>query len=238
VSASPSYAAASSTTEGLAPGDRAVVAAAVVETHLGEQFVDLDTQRHAATFGMWVFLASEALFFGALFALYAGYRTAYPHAFRVAAQHTDLLLGSTMTYVLLTASFLVALAVGAVRVGAPRRAATLLVAAAALAALFLVLKAVEWSDHLQADIFPGHYEANVALTAPGARAFFTLYYLMTGLHFLHTLAGFFVLAWLAVRARRGAYGPLWHTPLELGGMYWHFVDVVWLFLWPLFYLLR
>ena len=215
-----------------------------VESHLKSHYHDLGQQAHAAQLGMWVFLASEVLFFGALFVLYAASRARWPHAFAAAADHTTLFLGTANTYVLVLASWLVAMAVGTIRKSPggrsreARRAALLLGGAAVLGALFLILKAWEYGRHFREGIFPGAYYHFDKLPGPGAEAFFNLYYLMTGLHALHVTGGIVMLSWLAMRARRGAYDGRWHTPLELGGMYWHFVDIVWLFLWPIFYLMR
>jgi len=205
--------------------------------HLQEQFADLAQQTHAARLGTWVFLASEVLFFGVLITAYAVLRVGEPEAFRRAAGQADLALGTTMTYLLVSASFLVALAVGAIRLDRARAAAGLLGGAAAIGVVFLALKLLEYSAHLSEGLYPGRYYAGPH-PDPGTRAFFTLYYLTTGLHFLHVTAGVLVLVVIALRVRRGAYGRTYHTPLELGAMYWHFVDVVWLFLWPMFYLWR
>lgn len=210
----------------------------IPDPHLQAHFEDLSKQTHAARLGMWVFLASEILFFGALFTLYAGYRGEYPAAFREAAGHTDLLLGSANTVILITASFLVALAVSAVRVARDRRASFLLVAAACLGLIFLLLKGLEYSHHFAHGIYPGIYYHDARLPGDGAKIFFTLYYLMTGLHAVHVMGGIVVLLLLARSTHRGRYTPEWHTPLELGGLYWHLVDVVWIFLWPIFYLIR
>ncbi len=201
-------------------------------------FEDLEKQAHAARLGMWVFLGSEVLFFGALFGLYASYRVAYGELFRQAAGHTDLALGTVNTFILLTSSFTVAMSIHAARQARPRAATALLALTVVLGAAFLALKGVEYASHFREGIYPGGEYRFEELPEGGARVFFTLYYFMTGLHALHVLGGVGVLAWLAGRARREAFGPLYDTPLELGGLYWHFVDIVWLFLWPLFYLLR
>jgi cytochrome c oxidase subunit 3 len=205
---------------------------------LQPQYEDLSKQAHAARLGMWAFLASEVLFFGALFTLYASYRAEYPDAFAEGTRHTDLLLGSANTVILITASFLVALAVAAVRVARNRYAAGLLLGAAALGLLFEVLKGLEYAHHFREGIFPGVYYQYAAFADAGAKVFFTLYYLMTGLHALHVLVGIALLLYLARSTARGRYAPEWHTPLELGGLYWHLVDVVWIFLWPAFYLMH
>ena len=214
------------------------MASAGQATRLEPHFQDLAKQTHAARLGMWVFIGSEALLFSALFALYAAYRVAYPGAFEDAAGHTNLALGTIMTAVLLTSSFLVAMSLGRIRRRLARDAVLFLAGAAVLGATFLVLKGMEYAEHFRDGIYPGVWYRASALPGQGANIFFTLYYAMTGLHALHVLGGVPLLAWLAWLVRRGRIDDAYHTPLELGGMYWHFVDVVWVFLWPLFYLLR
>lgn len=207
-------------------------------TRLRPHFQDLAQQTHAARLGMWIFIGSEALLFAALFALYAAYRVAYPEAFRAAAGYTDLPLGTAMTVVLITSSFAVAAATAALRDDESRAAVRGLGVAVALAFAFLGLKAIEYTLHFRDGIFPGPAYRFEALPAAGANVFFNLYYVMTGLHALHVLSGIAILGWLARAVRGGRLDGVYHTPLELGGMYWHFVDIVWVFLWPLFYLLR
>ncbi len=206
--------------------------------HLETHFEDMEKQTHAAIFGMWVFLATEVLFFGVLFTVYAYYRVEFQHTFALAAQHTDLDLGTLGTYLLLTASFLVAMAVGAIRAGRNRRCAWFLYGAAFLGVAFLAAKFGEWGHHFSEGILPGPYYHFEGLQLRGARAFFTLYYVMTGLHAVHVTAGVIILGVLGRKSWKGNYGSGYNTPIEVGGMYWHFVDVVWLFLWPFFYLMR
>jgi cytochrome c oxidase subunit 3 len=207
-------------------------------TRLAEQFDTPEHQANAARFGMWVFLASEALLFAGLFTLYAAYRAMYGEAFVAAARHDDVLLGTTNTVVLITSSYTVASSIQAVRQGRPRRASHLLLASIALGLVFLVLKGVEYGEHIREGALPGPAYHLEALPTLGANVFFGLYWTMTGLHALHVTAGLTVLAWLAWSARRGDLTPESHTSLEVGGLYWHLVDVVWIFLWPLLYLAR
>jgi cytochrome c oxidase subunit 3 len=208
------------------------------KAHLRRHFQDLDQQAHAAQLGMWAFLASEVLFFTGFFTLYAAYRVTFPDVFARAVTYTDLWLGTANTYVLVIASYLVALAVGAIRKDRPKRSSWLLASASGLGVLFLVLKGIEYAHHFREGIYPGAYYHFDKLHGPGARVFFSLYYLMTGLHAIHVIGGIVVLGVLAWRARRGHYSSEWNTPIELGGLYWHFVDIVWLFLWPMFYLMK
>jgi cytochrome c oxidase subunit III len=202
------------------------------------QYADLDQQEHAARLGMWGFLSTEVLFFGALILMYVRYRMAYAEGFVEAARHTDLVLGTTNTAVLLTSSFLVAWAAAAVRLDSRRLVAILLTAAALLGLLFLGLKVVEYRreyhEHLVPGLdfaFPGRHASAVAL-------FYGFYFVATGLHALHLVIGIFVLALIARKMLQGAYSARYHTPLTVAGLYWHFVDVVWIFLFPLIYLLE
>jgi cytochrome c oxidase subunit III len=205
---------------------------------LAPQFSDLARQTEAARFGMWAFLGSEALLFTGIFALYASYRALYPAEFGLAVTHNDATIGTINTLVLLTSSFTVALAVHEVRVDRPRRAAMLLGLSIAMAFMFLVFKGLEYAEHFHAGIYPGTSYRFAELPGYGPQVFFTLYFLATGLHALHVLAGSLVLAALAIGSWRGLYSPLYHTPLELGALYWHLVDIVWIFLWPCLYLMQ
>jgi cytochrome c oxidase subunit 3 len=213
---------------------------AQARAHLADHFEDFGKQAHAARLGMWTFLTSELMLFAALFALYGAYRAEYREVFLRAAEHSKLILGTINTYILIAGSFLVAMSVRATRHGKPRTAAALLAAAALAGVAFLAIKAFEYRAHFAEGLGPGNAYTSTALPERGAIVFFTLYYLMTGLHALHVLGGAVILGWLAVRSWQGVYGPAphEHIPVELGGMYWHLVDIVWLFLWPMFYLLR
>ena len=207
-------------------------------SHLSEQFESLRVQASAARFGMWIFLASELLLFGALFALYGSYRSMYPHDFGEALRHNNIALGTLNTLVLITSSLTVALSVHAMRHARHRASAGYIAATLALAMVFLAVKAFEYAAHFHEGIFPGAAFRFVGLDTFGSRMFFTLYFLFTGLHGLHVVAGMAVLTWLLVRVMRGSVTPSSHIALELGGLYWHLVDLVWIFLWPLLYLAR
>lgn len=200
-----------------------------------EHFQTIAQQERILRFGMWTFLGSEALLFAGLFALYAGYHAEYGEQFVVASRYSVIWAGTVNTYVLITSSLTVALGVGAARADRPRTTAGLLVVSILLGLLFLGLKAVEYTGHLHEGIAPGRYYQFHEMDTAGARTYFTLYYLMTGLHALHVVAGLVVLAWLATRAFRRRYSSSRHVGLELGALYWHLVDLIWIFLWPLFY---
>ncbi len=201
------------------------------------QYDSLERQHTTARLGMWIFLSSESLLFAGLFGLYAAYRFAYPAEFHAASAHANLVIGTVNTYILLTSSLTVALAIHAARRGRRRQTVALLAATIVLGLTFDVLKAIEYAGHWREGLAPGVYYAFGELPARGAALYVTLYYLLTGMHALHVTGGIAVLAWLAVRAQRGAFTPQSHIALELGGLYWHLVDLVWIFLWPLLYLI-
>ena len=223
------------TATGAAPAAAAVAARSPDLVHI--QYDSLARQHATARLGMWVFLGSEVLLFAGLLALYAAYRFAYPAEFHAASTHANLVIGTVNTYILITSSLTMALAIHATRHGNRRRTVALLGATIALGLAFDVLKTIEYAQHLADGIAPGVYYAFGELPAHGVVLYVTLYYLLTGLHALHVTGGVGVLVWLAVRARRGDFTPGSHIALELGGLYWHLVDLVWIFLWPLLYLI-
>ena len=185
--------------------------------------------------GMWVFLASEVLFFGGLFLAYLYGRTHWPLGWAAASRHTDVMLGTVNTALLLTSSAVVALAVACEEDARQRRwTARLLALTAALGAIFLVIKGFEWHAEWDEHLFPG---PSFALDVAGAQVFFVLYFVMTGLHAVHMIVGVGALAVLARgRSREREWARSGH--LEVAALYWHFVDVVWIFLYPLLYLVQ
>jgi cytochrome c oxidase subunit III len=204
--------------------------------HLEEQYSDPTQQREAATLGMWVFLSTEILFFGVLFAAYTFCRILYPEGFAVASRRTDMLLGTVETAVLLISSSLVALAVRAIKLDQRRLAAALLLGTGLLGTSFLIMHGFEYHDEYTEHLVPG---LDFSQTGPHARAmelFFCLYYFITGFHSLHVLVGVTLMYVLTVRVARGAFGPQRYTTLELTALYWHLVDIVWIFVYPIVYL--
>ncbi|SRR6266568_8786639 len=201
-----------------------------------EHFEDLKQQGHAARLGMWAFLGQEMLLFAGLFALYSAYRSMYRADFHQAALHMSVALGTANTFVLLTSSLTVALSIWAARARRPRACIGFLIATLLLAAAFLVLKFTEYGHHFAEGIFPGRYYHFAELPQHGAHIFFTLYFFMTGLHALHVIAGMGVLTWVLLHALQHHWTPEHHVGIELGGMYWHLVDLIWIFIWPLLYL--
>jgi len=196
----------------------------------------MNRERHAVTvdLGMWAFLATEMLFFGSLILAYTLYRASYAAAFRAGAREMEFGLGTINTAVLLVSSVCMALADRAVRAGRTRLGFGLLIATGLLGLGFLGIKAFEYHSKAVDHLIPGrHFRAG---TSPQLQMFFFLYFAMTGLHALHMILGLGAVAWLIVRLRRGTITPTNAEPLAAVGLYWHFVDCVWVLLYPLFYL--
>jgi cytochrome c oxidase subunit III len=218
---------------------------------LQHQFTDLRQQKEAVTLGMWVFIAQEVLFFGGLFAAYAVYRSQYPTAFSAGSHHLSWKLGFANTLVLILSSLTMAMAVHAAAVGKKARIVGFLLATILLGSVFLGVKYFEYGDKIRpcfgdgphtGCLVPGERFDAGALHLEGAEGghaqiFFSLYFGMTGLHALHMVIGAPIILGIAFMAWRGKYSPEYHSPVELVGLYWHFVDIIWIFLFPLLYLI-
>ncbi|MBI3942990.1 MAG: cytochrome c oxidase subunit 3 family protein, partial [Chloroflexi bacterium] len=186
--------------------------------------------------GMWVFLATEVLFFGGLFMAYIAYRFLYPNAFAEGSRHLNVWLGSTNTAVLLCSSLTMALAVHSVRVDNRKLLVIFLLATMLLGILFLGIKAIEYYVDYQEHLIPA---LNFSVEGPDARQveiFFLLYFFMTGLHAIHLIIGVCIIALMAFLAWRNHFSAERYMPVEITGLYWHFIDIVWVFLFPLLYL--
>ncbi len=188
-----------------------------------------------AKFGMWLFLYTEVLLFGGLFILYAVYLARYPQEFVSAGGQLNVWFGGGNTLVLLTSSLFVAVSITALRRGAVRLCQGLLGATVACAALFMVNKFFEWSAKIDHGIYPG--SAQLKKLAPGEMVFFNIYYLTTGLHGIHVVIGAAVLIWTMVFIKTGRVHADDWVILENAGLYWHLVDLIWIFIFPLYYLL-
>jgi cytochrome c oxidase subunit III len=214
---------------------------AIVEVHhpaaLAHQFDSLEQQRDASTFGMWVFLATEVLFFGVLFATYAIYRAWYADAFAAASHELLIWAGATNTVVLITSSLTMALAVHAAQTGDRRRLMRFLVVTMILGTAFLGIKTFEYYTGFREGHLPGPGFRFEATHFQHAQIFFSLYYLMTGLHALHMIIGLALMAVMLWLSWRGTITDEYYAPIEISGLYWHFVDIVWIFLFPLLYLI-
>jgi cytochrome c oxidase subunit 3 len=204
---------------------------------LAHHFPDLERQAHAARLGMWLFLATEVLLFTALFAAYSVYRYLFHETFADASRHIETWIGVVNTVVLVTSSFTVALGLHRATKGDGRGTALFFGISVLLALTFLGFKALEYSHHFQEGQLPGRYYTYAEVTGPGASLFFSLYFLITGLHGIHVVIGMTVLTVIGIRAARGAYDAEYHVPVELAGLYWHLVDLIWIFVFPLIYLI-
>jgi cytochrome c oxidase subunit 3 len=205
-------------------------------SNVAEQFEDAQQQSEASHLGMWTFIATEILFFGGLFLAYTVYRHFYFSAFAVGSRHTDVFYGTLNSVILLTSSLTMALAVQAAKENRKNVIAPLVLATIFLGLAFLTVKGFEYHKDIADGLVPGtHFDSGLS---PQAQIFFWFYWIMTGLHGLHVLIGLGVLSVMAGLARRGKFSGNYHTPLELAGLYWHFVDIIWLFLYPLLYLVQ
>lgn len=205
--------------------------------HLQHHFSDSEQQRDSVKLGMWVFLLTEVLFFGGLFVAYAIYRVWHPDMFINAHHALDWRMGGLNTLVLIASSVTIALAIRAFQLNNSKQGIMLLVATFLLSATFMVVKFFEYSHKFHVGQLPGKYYTYTGIEGTNPHIFFSIYFMMTGLHGLHVLIGMGVIVWLIAAAKRGTYNADYYNPVELMGLYWHFVDLVWIFLFPLFYLI-
>ena len=205
---------------------------------LAHQFEDLEQQHEAASLGMWIFLATEVMFFGGLFAGYTIYRNLYPPGFEAGSHMLNVTIGAINTAVLICSSLTMALAVRAAQMGKRNALVTFLILTTALGLAFVLIKlTLEWRHDYLEGLAPG---LNFTFAGPDAKSlelFFCFYFIMTGVHALHMMVGVGVLSVLLVQAWKGHFGPNHFNAVETAGLYWHFVDIVWIFLFPLLYLI-
>ena len=215
------------------------------EAGLAHQFEDLEQQQEADFLGIWLFLVTEIMFFGGMFAAYAIYRWLYFAAFEGGSHILDVRLGAANTIVLLGSSLTMALAVRSSQTGNRRALIWFLIATLILGGIFLGVKAYEYDQKFVEHVVPSldwaPEGATLSRLAPGgldhAQIYFFFYFAMTGLHAMHMIIGMGFLIWLVGRARKASFTPEYFAPVEVVGLYWHFVDIVWIFLFPLLYLI-
>ena len=205
-------------------------------TFFAHHFASADDEFEAAKQGMWVFLVTEVLMFGGLFVAYAILRGLYPEMFHEAHRELSVKMGSINTVVLITSSLTMALGVSTAQKGQRDRSTLYLVLTFLLACCFLVVKYFEYAAKFEHHLLPGAHFANEHLTMAKTPLFFSLYFVMTGLHGLHVIIGMGLIAWIIKRTRAREFSPQFYTPVEVVGFYWHFVDLVWIYLFPLLYL--
>jgi cytochrome c oxidase subunit III len=213
----------------------------VVATHnpdLQHHFSTMQQQTEAAVMGMWVFLITEIMFFGGMFAGYMIYRFMYYQAWLEGSQHMDFWWGTINTVVLLCSSLTMAAAVRATQLGLRKSSVTLLGITILFGLAFLGIKGIEYYGHIVTDHqFPGPGFRFEGANPSQVEMFFSFYFAMTGFHALHMVIGVGLVAFIAFQAWKGRYGAHYYTPVENVGLYWHFVDIVWIYLYPLFYLI-
>lgn len=206
----------------------------------------MEQQRESSTLGMWLFLVTEILFFGGLFTAYIVYRSLYPDVWEMGSQHMEFWPGTINTVILLCSSLTVALSVRAAAMGARKTTAFLLLITVLMGVGFCGIKAYEYHNHWVEGTIPGsawHYnevenpDGTHSTPPPQLQLFFFLYFVMTGLHALHVIIGMGILGTVGYFAWKGKYTPEYHNPVHISGLYWHFVDLVWIFLYPLLYLI-
>ena len=205
------------------------------------QFQTLEQQKETATLGMWVFLVTEILFFGGMFLAYTINRHAFSTAFGIGGNMLDLNLGFANTIVLIASSFTMASAVWSTQTSRKKLVVLCLIATLVLGSVFLGIKVIEYKQKFDHHLVPGPSDSDesglIALDAH-AQLYFSLYFAMTGLHALHMIIGAGLLLWLILEARKGRFDANYNTPVDNVGLYWHFVDIVWIFLFPLLYLIN
>jgi cytochrome c oxidase subunit 3 len=205
---------------------------------LQHHFDDMDQQAEASTLGMWVFLVTEIMFFGGLFTAYLVYRWASPEGFQEASHHLNVTWGAINTVVLIVSSLTMALAVRAAQTSRPAMTQVgWLVATMILGSAFLGIKVVEYADKFTHHLVPGPNFQWTGKYPAAAEQFYSLYFCMTGLHALHMIIGIGIMTVITIMAWRRQFDGSYFTPVEVSGLYWHFVDIVWIFLFPLLYLI-
>lgn len=204
---------------------------------LSPQFETVEQQHDTRTFGMWVFLMTELMLFSALFTTYAVYRFVYPNAFVIGSRLLDVNLGAINTAVLIVSSLMMALAVNCAQLRSRKLLALFLLLTMVLGLAFLGIKAVEYYRHWRDGLAPGVNWRYAGQDAGPVQLFFMLYFAMTGLHAIHLTVGIGLVAVMLIRALLGNFANGYFTPVEMTGLYWHFVDIIWIFLFPLLYLI-
>jgi cytochrome c oxidase subunit III len=203
---------------------------------LAHQFDDIEQQHESASIGMWIFLSTEVMFFGGMFLGYAVYRSMYHTAYADASRHLDVLLGGINTGVLLCSSLTMALAVHAAQLGGRRTVVIFILATIVLASVFLGIKTSEYYHKYEEHLIPGRHFEFSGPNANHAQVFFSFYFVMTGMHALHMVVGIGIMLVMIMLILRGRFSSEYYSPIEMTGLYWHFVDIVWVFLFPLLYL--
>lgn len=205
--------------------------------HVAHHFDTAEQQFDSSKLGLWLFLVTEVLLFGGLFVAYIMFRALYPETFIQCHETLNVTMGATNTIVLICSSLSMAMAVHFTQSGENKKAVMLMVFTLACAATFMVIKYFEYSAKFEHHFFPNATFDLAHFTTPNPKLFFSLYFLMTGLHGIHVLVGMGLITWVMIRTARKEFSSEYYTPVELTGLYWHLVDLVWIYLFPLLYLI-
>jgi len=211
------------------------------DPHHQHHFATMEQQFDTSKLGMWLFLVTEVLTFGGLFAGFGILQGRYPNEFIEAHEHLQRLAGATNTIVLLVSSFTMVMAVLSARTNQSAKTARYLWLTVACAGIFMCVKAYEYTHKFEEGLLPGiwySHHGDLIQGSHGYASFFSFYFMMTGLHGLHVLIGMVLLSWLAIRAKRGEFSDKYYTPVDLVGLFWHLVDMIWIYLFPLYYLIK
>lgn len=207
-------------------------------THVVPHHFDSAEQAfESSKLGLWLFLVTEILLFGGLFVAYIMFRALYPEMFHEASHHLNKVLGAINTVVLICSSLTMAMAVDRTRQNDSGKANQYLMMTLFFAACFMIIKYVEYSHKIHEGLLPGANFTFEAIQHPKAPLYFSLYFMMTGLHGIHVLAGMGLISWILIRSNKGHFNSQYYTPVELVGIYWHLVDLIWIYLFPLLYLI-
>ena len=204
---------------------------------LQHHFRDMKQQFDATKIGMWLFLVTEVLLFGGLFVGYGIMHARHPEAFLAAHHHLDKTMGAINTVVLLISSFTMVLAVWAAQTSKRNLCILFLLLTLLCAGIFMGVKFQEYSHKFHDGLLPGKYYTHQGDTVPGQFMFFSFYFMMTGLHGIHVLIGMIVIAWMLFRTVRGDFSAEYYGPVDITGLYWHLVDLIWIYVFPLMYLI-
>lgn len=207
-------------------------------THVVPHHFDSAEQAaESSKLGVWLFLVTEILLFGGLFVAYIMYRAMNPEMFHEGSAHLDRIMGGINTLVLICSSYTMALAVDSAKRNDTNRVNQYLIVTLFFAAMFMVIKYIEYSHKFELGLLPGAHFAFEGAQNAKLPIFFSLYFMMTGLHGLHVLIGMGLISWLVVKSNKGCFSSEYNTPVEMVGIYWHLVDLIWIYLFPLMYLI-
>jgi cytochrome c oxidase subunit 3 len=205
--------------------------------HVAHHFDSADTQFDSGRMGVWIFLVTEVLFFGGMFCAFAVFRSWYFDAFQEAHHHLDKVMGATNTLVLICSSLTMALGVRSAQQSKTKLTVAMLALTIVFACVFLVIKYFEYAHKFHDGLLPGAaFNAEGFATGHDASIFFAVYFMMTGVHGVHVLVGIGLITWILIRASRAEFSSRYYAPVEGVGLYWHLVDLIWIYLFPLLYL--